>query len=396
MRILMVAHSFPRSPGDIAGAALWRLAEGLVGRGHEVTAIAPADRGDVGEPMLGRVRVRRVRYASPAAEVLAYQGTMHVQAARNPLHAVNVVRMVRALSRAVEEEIQGGGVHVVHANWWVPGGLAVRYARRQGRPFVVTLHASDVRLAGKVPGARLAMASVLRQATTVTAVSGYLAAKAAAAMGVPRTSLPVTPMPLATGFMGDLDAARSGAIFVGRLAREKGVHVLLEAMAVLRREGVPLELTVVGDGPERAALKAQARALGLSVTFTGFVAPELVANHLRDKQVFVLPTLEEEIGLGVGEALVHGVPVVATRCGGIPDFLADPEAGILVGPADAVALAGAMREVVTHERFLSAAWRAGRMLAERLSPEGVAARFEELYTATRASRRSLARLTSAG
>jgi glycosyltransferase involved in cell wall biosynthesis len=392
----MVAHSFPRADGDVAGAFLWRLGEGLVDRGHEVTVLAPADRGDVGEPRLGRVRVRRVRYAAPGGEVLAYTGTMHLLAARNPLLALNFGRMLRALARAVDEEIRTAGAQVVHAHWWVPGGLAVRYAKRHGRPFIVTLHGSDVRLAGRVPGGRALMASVLRQAAAVTAVSSFLAAEAAQALGVPRTSLPVTPMPLGAGFRGDLDAARAGAVFVGRLVREKGVHLLLDALAVLRREGLPLDLTVIGDGPERGALKAQARAMGLAVTFAGFVPPESVGDHLRDKQVFVFPALHDEPGSVVAEALLHGVPVVATRGGGVADYLADPEAGILVPPSDVPALTQAIREVVTHDRFRSAAWRAGRILGDRLSPERVAVRFEELYSAARTSRTSLARPTAVG
>jgi glycosyltransferase involved in cell wall biosynthesis len=391
MRILMVAHSFPRTAGDVAGAFIWRLGEALVGRGHEVAVIAPADRGDTGEPMLGRLRVRRVRYASPAAEVLAYEGTMHVKAARNPLHAVNFLRMVSALRRAVEEEVARGGVQVVHAHWWVPGGLAVRRARRVGRPFVVTLHGSDVRLAAKVPGGRALMASVLREARAVTAVSSYLAAEAAAALGVPRADIALTPMPLALGIGADPDQARAGAIFVGRLTRQKGVHDLLEALALLRREGRPLDLTIVGDGPERGTLKAQARALGLPVTFTGFVTPDEVAYHLRDKRVFVLPAQDEGLGLVVAEALTQGVPVVATRSGGIPDLLVDPEAGMLVPPSSPVALADAIRTVVAEDRFKVGAWRAGRILADRLSAEKVAEQFEGIYGKTRTSRVALAR-----
>jgi glycosyltransferase involved in cell wall biosynthesis len=395
MRILMVAHSFPRAAGDVAGAFLWRLGEGLVGRGHEVTVIAPADRGDVGEPMLGRVRVRRVRYASPAAEVLAYQGTMHALAAKSPLHALNFVRMLRALAQAVEAETRSTGAHVIHAHWWVPGGLAVRYAKRQGRPFIVTLHGSDVRLAGRIPGARAAMASVLRQATTVTAVSSYLAAEAAAAMGVARTTILLTPMPLALGIGADPDQARAGAIFVGRLTRQKGVHDLLEALAMLKRDGRLMDLTVVGDGPERGNLKAQARALGLNVTFTGFVAPDLVGDHLRDKRVFVLPALDEGLGLVVAEALTQGVPVVATRSGGIPDLFVDPEAGMLVPPSLPGALADAIRVVASDDRYKVGAVRAGRILADRLSAETVAEQFEGIYQRTRGSRASLAQIRDA-
>jgi glycosyltransferase involved in cell wall biosynthesis len=224
----------------------------------------------------------------------------------------------------------------------------------------------------------------------VTAVSSYLADEAARALRVARQVIPVTPMPLALGIGADPDAARAGAVFVGRLTRQKGVHVLLEALARLRREGLTLDLLIVGDGPERAALKAQAIAAGLPVVFTGFVPPEQVAAHLRDRRVFILPSEREGLGLAVAEALTQGVPVVATRSGGIPDLVTDPEAGILVPPNDPSALATAIREAATNPRFLVGALRAGRVLADRLSPESVAARFEELYARTRTSRTSIA------
>ena len=386
----MVTHSFPRVAGDIAGAFIWRLSEALVDRGHGVSVIAPADEGDVGGTTLGRVAVRRVRYASARRETLTYRGTMHRLPAGNPFVLLTFRRLVRALTEAVAEEIRSGAVHVVHAHWWIPAGLAVRNAERHGRPFVCTVHGPDLTFASRVPGGRRLMASVLRQATTVSAASSHLAADVAAALGVRRDTIPLTPMPLALGISADPDQPRSGVIFVGRLTRQKGVHDLLDALALLRREGRMMDLTIVGDGPERANLKARALSLGLSTSFLGFVAPENVGDHLRDKAVLVLPAHDEDPGLAVAEALTQGVPVVATRSGGIPDLMVDPWAGMLVPASSPASLTAAIRAVTTDERFRTGAARAGRVLADQLSPERVAERFEALYTRTRSSRASLA------
>lgn len=383
----MVAHSFPRTDGDVAGAFIWRLGEALVGRGHSVTVVAPADRGEVGEPMLGTVRVRRVRYAAANRETLAYQGTMH-QLAASPMGAVTFYQMLRALGKAVGEEVRAQSANVIHAHWWIPGALAVKMADRAGRPYVVTVHGTDVALARKLPGGMAFMRSVLAPAATVTAVSSFLAADVARALDVPANTIPLTPMPLALGRGADPDATRHGAIFVGRLTKQKGVQHLLAALAILKREGRPIDLTVVGDGPERAALKAQAIALGLPVMFTGFVAPEQVAGYLRDKRVFILPSTDEGLGLVVAEALTQGVPVVATRSGGIPDLLTDPDAGMLVPPNDAASLAHGIAEVIKEDRYRIGAWRAGKALADRLSPERVAEKFEGIYRTSRASRTS--------
>ena len=385
----MLSHSFPRGEGDVAGAFIWRLGEGLVARGHTVTVVAPADRGETGEKMLGHVRVRRVRYASAAKETLAYQGTMH-QLAASPLGAINFARMVRALGKGTTAEVRATAAHLIHVHWWIPGALAMRLADRAGRPMIVTLHGTDVALARKLPGGRRLMGAVLAPAAAVTAVSSFLAGAAAAALHVPSSTIPLTPMPLALGLSADPDAPRSGAVFVGRLTKQKGVTYLLEALAILKRQGLPIDLTVIGDGPERTALKAQAIALALPVVFTGFVAPELVSGYLRDKRVFVLPAEDEGLGLVVAEALTQGVPVVATRSGGIPDLLYDPESGILVPPRDPSALAHGIKDVIKDDRYRVGAWRAGRALAERLSPEKVAERFEALYERTCGSRASLA------
>ena len=382
MRVVMVAHSFPRSEGDVAGAFLGRLAQALAARGHAVTAIAPADRGERGAPTLGRVAVRRVRYAAASRETLAYQGTMHRAAATNPLAALAFVGLIRALAAAVGEECRGAPVDVVHAHWWVPGGVAAALAARRGRPFIVTLHGTDVALSRRLPGGRWLMGAVLRRAAAVTAVSSALAESAAHALGRDPREIPLTPMPLApVSAQPAAPGGRHGAVFVGRLTRQKRVGDLLEALAILGSRGQRLELTIVGDGPERSVLERRAAADDLAgrVTFTGAVAPEAVASHLASKRLLVLPSVDEGLGLVVAEALVAGVPVVATRSGGIPDLMTEREAGEMVPPGDPAALAEAMSRVAGDERYLAGAGRAGRALLERLSPDAVAAAFEAIY-----------------
>jgi glycosyltransferase involved in cell wall biosynthesis len=381
MRLVMVAHSFPRHPGDVAGHFLWQLAEALAARGHAVTAIAPADRGEVGAPTLGRVAVRRVRYAVPWRETLAYRGTMHRLAGGGPLAAVTFAALVRALARAVASECRAAPVDLVHAHWWVPGGLATRLADRAGRPFLVTLHGTDVALARRVPGGKLLMRWVLHRATTVTAVSSSLAATAARITGRRTADIAVEPMPLSPAAPPAHRAPREGAVFVGRLTAQKHVADLLEALALLSRRGEAPHLTVVGDGPERAALERRAASADLAgrVSFTGMVPPDAVAAQLVGKRVCVLPSVDEGLGLVVAEALVAGVPVVATRSGGIPDLLDDPESGALVPPADPAALADAIQLVANDDRYLAGAARAGRALLARLSPDAVAERFEQVY-----------------
>lgn len=377
----MVAHAFPRWEGDPAGAFVWRLAQALAERGHRVTAVAPADRGETGEPLLGDVRVRRVRYAEPERETLAYHGAMHQTTGRSLGGALAFAGLLRAFLSAVEVECARGAADVVHAHWWVPGGLAAAAARRKARPLVLTLHGTDVALAHKVPGARIVFGGLVRYAAATTAVSQTLAHAAASAAGRPIETIRVSPMPLIVRPAPSRGTERHGVVFVGRLTAQKRVGVLLEALALLAQRGRRLDLTVVGDGPERVALETRAMRPDLErhVRFVGQVPPERVPEFLAAARLLVLPSVDEGLGLVVAEALVAGVPAVGARSGGIPDLLTDPDAGALVPPDDPAALADAMDRVAGDPRFLAGARRAGHVLAERLAPSTVAAGYERLY-----------------
>jgi len=136
---------------------------------------------------------------------------------------------------------------------------------------------------------------------------------------------------------------------VGRLSLEKGYHHLLAALALLKARGVACSLDVVGSGSEYNALKAQATALGLEkeVIFHGHVAygPELFALY-RKATVLVVPSLSEGFPQVIAEALCVGLPTVASAVGGIPAFLTHLETAMLVPPADPLALAEAIEQVL--------------------------------------------------
>ncbi|MGD9510286.1 MAG: glycosyltransferase family 4 protein [Geminicoccaceae bacterium] len=125
-------------------------------------------------------------------------------------------------------------------------------------------------------------------------------------------------------------AARPRALFVGRLVPYKGCNLALEALAPLLREA-RLTFTIVGDGPERVALQAQARRLGIeqAVTFAGRVPPDQVARHYREADLFVFPSLREFGGGVVLEAMAMGVVPVVVAYGG-PGELVTGDCGLAV------------------------------------------------------------------
>ncbi len=133
---------------------------------------------------------------------------------------------------------------------------------------------------------------------------------------------------------------------LSRLHRNKGVDVMLEAMARLRDRGVEVRLRIAGDGPERETLEALSHSLDLEdrVTFEGWVSP--AADYLTTLDLFAAPSRVEPFGLVVAESMAAGVPVVASRIDGPREILKDGELGRLVAAEDADALAFAIEAAV--------------------------------------------------
>jgi glycogen(starch) synthase len=138
---------------------------------------------------------------------------------------------------------------------------------------------------------------------------------------------------------------RPRVLFVGRLAPQKGVRALVEAAALI--ENPSARVLLVGDGPEREALEREARRIGVGdrVRFLGFFAHDRLPAAMAHADVLVLPSLYEELGTVLLEAMYAGLPIVASRTGGIPDVIEDGSNGLLVPPGDPEALARAIDRV---------------------------------------------------
>jgi glycosyltransferase involved in cell wall biosynthesis len=138
------------------------------------------------------------------------------------------------------------------------------------------------------------------------------------------------------------DPQATDIVFVGELRKLKGVDVLIEAMAVLTREGRRVTATIVGEGPDRAPFEAIAQALGPAIRFVGS-KPARAAFALG--QLLVVPSRAESLPYIVLEAAAAGLPLIATGVGGIPEICGPDSAG-LVTPGDPAALARAIRRAL--------------------------------------------------
>jgi glycosyltransferase involved in cell wall biosynthesis len=138
---------------------------------------------------------------------------------------------------------------------------------------------------------------------------------------------------------------------VGALVERKGHNFLLSAAYQLKEQGYDLRYLICGEGGLRSDLEAQSRALGLTqeVRFIGFCpeVPELQAAA----DYFVHVPLHEGLGVAVIEALAAGLPVIASRVGGIPELIEDHKTGILIPPKDVTSLVAALSSLLSHKQF---------------------------------------------
>jgi glycosyltransferase involved in cell wall biosynthesis len=156
--------------------------------------------------------------------------------------------------------------------------------------------------------------------------------------------------------------ARAELVCVARLAPVKGQLVLLDAVAELVRGGRDVHLRLVGDGPSRAMLEARVAELGLGgqVTFAGWRTQDEVRGYLADADAFVLSSFAEGVPVVLMEAMAMEVPCVATHVNGVPELIRDGCDGLLVPPADARAVADAVRRLLDDPDGARALGASGR------------------------------------
>jgi glycosyltransferase involved in cell wall biosynthesis len=167
---------------------------------------------------------------------------------------------------------------------------------------------------------------------------------------------------------------------LSRLYPIKGHKVLVAAFAQVLRDCPTARLLIVGDGPERTNLEAQARALGIerNVIFAGF--QDDIAAHLRLCWVSVVPSIHPEpFGLVAVEALASRVPVIASRSGGLPEIITDGVAGLLVPPGDSAALAAALSRVLLNPDLRQKLVSRCLAESERFSSRTFTTKMERIY-----------------
>ncbi|MES1993910.1 MAG: glycosyltransferase [Pseudomonadota bacterium] len=302
--------------------------------------------GRTGEPLLERLRdvprLDRLALNSP------YLGALVASRAGDVLHAH-----------------EAKAAHVAHA-----------VHRLRGRPYLITRRVPNTPKTGR--WTRMVYRHAARVVAISTAVSDALRAWEARVKPVrilDAASLQ-TPDPLR---VAALRAAHPGPLRIGQVGalvdHHKGQRVLFEALR-LTPALAQCPVLLIGAGEDEVALRREARDLP-QVVFTGFV--DNVADHLAALDLFVFPSREEGLGSVLIDAMAQGLPIVASRVGGIPELIEDGQTGLLVPPGDASALAAALTRLVADAELRARLGAAARQAAAAYTPEAMATAYATLY-----------------
>ncbi len=297
MRIGVLTTSYPRDDDDPAGGFVAGFARWLAATGAEVEVIA----ADARRPLF-------YRGGAPAA--LRGRGWLGAAAFSSTL-------LRTAAARAARWD-------AIVSHWLVPSA-AVGATLARGRPHLAIAHGSDVRLLARLPGGRALVRALSRRADLV-----YVA-DALRVDGAPGRVVPMgIDVAALAGGEREPERTRLGldgvtALYLGRLSREKGTDRAIDQLP----DGVTL--LIAGAGPERAALEVQAR--GRSVRFLGEVRGAAKRDLLAAADLLIVPSRSEGAPTVIFEAMAAGLPIVATRAGGIAEQVRDGDNAILCEPA---------------------------------------------------------------
>lgn len=371
-RVLLLALRFWPATGGVE-QRIWEVARRLA-KQHEVTVLAsdlrreqPFDRFAPGAAPAEAEGVRIVRLA--AKPVL-------------PLEGYGV--RIEGLAPALREGLRNADLLDVHPYGAAHTDLAVRLARRMGKPVALTAHFHPADTAGH-PWLRALYdatqgRATLRRAQRVVAVTGQ-EREVLARLGARPDALRVIPNGLDAAQFRDLGRAREPGLLlgVGRLAPVKGFDVAIEAVARLRGEGREVRLLLQGeDWGEGPRLRALAQRLGVAehVAFGGPVDQEgLVALYNR-AELFLAPSRYEAFGIAALEAVACGCPAVVSDVGGLPEAIGP--CGVAV-PRKAEAFAATIARLLDDPRARKGFALSGRTHGQAHDWDRIAARVDALW-----------------
>ena len=384
-KILVVSTSFPKTRGDGLSPFLWEFCLHLSKLGWEITALVPHHRGLPVYEEWDRIKIRRFRYLPERFEDVGYSGGIMPNIKSKPWKMIKlpfyIIAMYReALNLAIDENYD-----IVNFHWLFPASFWLgQFARSSGIPVVLTGHGTDILLASQGIFKKIADRT-LPKATAVTVNSEYMKSRLA------KNKLPANVEAIYVGV--DSEKFRPGTnppsssqtvLYVGRLIKQKGIGLLIDAFVELKKQFPDARLQLIGYGVEKENITGIIKTHGIesSVSFVDTLPHDSLPEIYRRARVLVLPSIVPEgLGLTPAEAGLCGVPCITFGLGGTSEIVVNNKTGLIVGQSS-TELSNALIKLFQDNQFTDELGRNARVHLENfISWPKVTARYNTLFSA---------------
>ena len=380
-KLLITASTFPRYENDTEPRFILDYAKEM-SEYYDVTVLVPAAPGAKTKEVLEGVPVERFHYFPiHKYETLCYPGAIVPRIKEKKIRIFLVLPLFLSLYFRVKKDI--GRYDIVHAHWLIPQGIIQSFIK--DKPYFVTGHGGDV-TSLNTRLLKLLKRKCIKNAKAVTVVSSEL--KERVEKLCPNYKAEIIPMGCdvelfsadnrVDNFFSQGD--KKVVLFVGRLAEKKGVTYLIEAM----RQVQGAVLIIVGKGDREEELRRQAKGLEDKVLFVGSRTHEELSVIYASADILVAPSITAKDGdkegfpLTIIEAMASGLPVIASRTGGVTDGLIDEVNGLLVEEKDAAQIAVLINRLLQDGELRKTLAKNARETAQKYSYKNIAARYHKL------------------
>jgi glycosyltransferase involved in cell wall biosynthesis len=389
-KILIVSTSFPKSRGDGLSPFIWEFCLNLSSLDWDVTVLVPHHKGLPDSENWDGIAIRRFRYLPERFEDVGYSGGIMPNIKSKPWKVLKLPFYIFAMYREALRLTIDDNFDIVNFHWLFPASFWMgQFSRSSGVPVVMTGHGTDILMASKGIFKKIADRA-LPKAAVVTVNSEFMKSRLA------ENKLPAKTEAIFLGVDSEkfkpgnsMPSQSKTVLYVGRLIKQKGIDLLIDAFIELKKQFPDARLRIIGYGAEKENIQniIKANNIDQSVTFTDMLPHDSLPEIYRQARVLVLPSvLPEGLGLTPAEAGLCGVPCITFGLGGTSEIVVNNKTGLIVGQSKTELADSLIRLFNDNSLTDELGHNAGMHLENLLSWPIIVSRYDTLFRSILGSR----------
>lgn len=347
MNVLLVTTSYPLRKESVSGVFVKKLVDALKKHAN-ITVVTPAD-----DNIPTDSNVKFARYAPRNMQLLSHRpGGIPVALKERPLTWLLLPSFITSMF--LQCIAQCRNKDVIIANWSINGVIAGVAAKLFNIPLITVLRGSDVNVGKGKKKRPFILSLAIQLSTKIVCVSDTFYREMLSSYSADKDKFVMIPNGVDSEYLNiehPIDDPSIVLTTVGNLNVKKGVHVIIEALALLCDSGKQIVLHVVGDGPEKKRLRILSESLGVAdnVNFVGSVPHSEITQYLKKTNIFVFASYSEGRANVLLEAMASGLPIVASDIEANQELIKHRDNGYLFETGEPLDLADKLTELIASK-----------------------------------------------